>query len=219
MMFIGQYISSNYQVLPSDSVDYVLGKMDEYHCGHLPVVQQQVYHGLVSQEDLLEQDEVDIPLSNLAHLLRPIFIFDYQHVYDALQLISSQDYSLVPVLDKQHEYQGVLTKQDVLEALNETLGNEEGAIIVLELGMRDNALSHIARIIESENTGILSTAIRLIPDSSKLEMTIKVNKTNIAPVVASLWRNDYVVKATFRDGTDQSDIQNRYELLMNYLDI
>jgi acetoin utilization protein AcuB len=50
-------------------------------------------------------------------------------------------------------------------------------------------------------------------------MTIKVNKTNISSVVASLWRNDYVVKATFRDGGAQSDIQDRYDLLMNYLDL
>jgi predicted transcriptional regulator len=218
-MFIGQYISNNYQVLLSDSVDYVLSKMDEYHCAQLPVVDQQVYHGLITYEDLLEQDELHLPISSITHTLKPIYLFDYQHIYDALQLISAQGYALVPVLDKQHEYQGVLTKQDLLEALNETLGNEEGAIIVLELGVRDNALSHIARIIESENTSILSTAVHQVPDSSKLEMTIKVNKNNIAPVVASLWRNDYVVKATFRDGTDQSDIQSRYELLMNYLDI
>lgn len=218
-MFIGQYISHNYHVLPSDSIDFVLSKMDEYHCGHLPVVDGLVYHGLVSYDDLLEIDDTSLPLDRITHLLQPAFLFDYQHVYDALQLIASQNYCLITVLDKQHDYQGVLTKHDILEALNETMGNEEGAIIVLELGARDNALSHVARIIESENTSILSTAIRQVPDSAKLEMTIKVNKTNIAAVVASLWRNDYVVKATFRDGADQSDIQSRYDLLMNYLDI
>src|SRR5690606_12100350 len=110
-------------------------------------------------------------------------------------------------------------KQCLLVALNATLGNDEGAIIVLELGIRDNALSHVARIIEAEKTSILSTTVHQIPDSSKLEMTIKVNKTNISSVVASLWRNDYVVKATFRDGGAQSAIQDRYDLLMHYLDL
>lgn len=218
-MFIGQYISTNYQVLPSDNVEYVLGKMGEYHSHHLPVVHKETFHGLIAYDDLLDQENEERPINSIPHKLMPIYLYDYQHIYDALQLISAQDYGLIPVLDKKHEYLGVLTKQDVLLALTETLGNEEGAIIVLELGVRDNALSHVARIIESENTSILSTAIRSIPNSSKLEMTIKVNKTSISPVVASLWRNDYVVKATFRDGSDQSDIQNRYDLLMNYLDI
>src|SRR5690606_51078 len=112
-------------------------------------------------------------------------------------------------LNKQHDYQGVLTKQDILEALNETLGNEEGSIIVLELGARDNALSHVARIIESENTSILSTAVRQTPDSAKLEMTIKVNKTNIAAEIDSLRRKDDLVKASNSYGSDESYIQSR----------
>ncbi len=218
-MFVGQYISNNYQVLPTDTIGYILDKMDEYHCNYLPVVDQKVYHGIISQEVLLDQDNPDLPVRSISYKLTPVYLFDFQHIYDALQLISSHDYCVIPVLNKLHEYLGVLTKQDILIALNETLGHEEGAIIVLELGIRDNALSHVARIIESENTGILSTAVRHIPDSAKLEMTIKVNKTNVAPVVSSLWRNDYIVKATFRDGGDQSDIQDRYDLLMNYLDI
>ncbi len=218
-MFVGQYISTNYQILPTDDMRYALERMDEYQCSYLPVVDQKVYRGMISQEVLLDQDDLNLAVETISYKFDHVHLFDYQHIYDALQLMSSQDFCVLPVLDKLHEYLGVLTKQDILVALNETLGQEEGAIIVLELGIRDNALSHIARIIESENTSILNTAVLQIPDSAKLEMTIKVNKTNIAPVVSSLWRNDYVVKATFRDGSDQSDIQNRYDLLMNYLDI
>ncbi len=219
-MFVGQYISSsNYHVLPTDTVGYVLDKMDEYQCNYLPVADQKIYYGIISQEVLLDQDDINLSLQAISYKFNPVYLFDYQHIYDAMQLMSSHDYCVIPVLNKLHEYMGVLTKQDILIGLNEILGHDEGAIIVLELGIRDNALSHVARIIESENTGILSTAVRQIPDSAKLEMTIKVNKTNIAPVISSLWRNDYIVKATFRDGGDQSDIQDRYDLLMNYLDI
>lgn len=219
-MFIGQYISSDYhEVLNTDSVDFVLQKMTESHCKFLPVVENQIFYGLISEDLLLDQSESLQPIGNLKLHFKSVYLFDYQHIYDALQLVSTYDYCFIPVLNKKHEYLGVLTKQDLLIALNTTLGNDEGAIIVLELGMRDNALSHIARIIEAENTTILSTAVHQLPNSSKLEMTIKVNKTNIAAVLSSLWRNDYVVKATFRDGGDQSDIQDRYDLLMNYLDL
>ncbi|ERJ59706.1 hypothetical protein M472_13075 [Sphingobacterium paucimobilis HER1398] len=193
--------------------------MTESHSKFLAVVQGNVFHGLVSEESLLDQIDTTVPIENLKIQFKSVYLFDYQHIYDALQLITTYDYCFIPVLNKKHEYVGVLTKQDLLVALNETLGNDEGAIIVLELGIRDNALSHIARIIEAENTNILSTAIHHLPDSSKLEMTIKVNKTNISAVVSSLWRNDYIVKATFRDGGEQSDIQDRYDLLMNYLNL
>lgn len=219
-MFIGQYITSEFhEVLPKDTIHTVLERMNEYHVKYLPVVSRDRYHGLISESLLLDYTDEEISIEMLSSKLKPIYLFDYQHIYDALQLITSYDYCIIPILNKSHEYLGVLHKQNLLVALNTILGNQEGAIIVLELGIRDNALSHIARIIEAENTTILSTAISQLPDSSKLEMTIKVNKTNIAAIVSSLWRNDYVVKATFRDGGDQSDIQSRYDLLMNYLDL
>ena len=219
-MFIGQYISTDYhEVLLSDSIDFALDKMTDNHLKQLAVVEGQIFYGIITEEVLLDQTNPYSSLETIKIHFQSAYLFDYQHIYDALQAMVAFDYCFIPILNKNHEYRGVLTKHDLLVALNSTLGNEEGAIIVLELGMRDNALSHIARIIEAENTTILSTAVHQIADSAKLEMTIKVNKTNISAVIASLWRNDYVVKATFRDGGSQSDIQDRYDLLMNYLDL
>jgi len=219
-MFIGQYISSDYhEVLLSDSIDFALNKMTDNHLKQLAVVEDNLFYGIITEDVLLDQIDPYASLDSVKILFKSIYLFDYQHIYDALQSMVAFDYCFIPILNKNHEYQGVLDKQGLLVALNATLGNDEGAIIVLELGIRDNALSHVARIIEAENTSILSTAVHQIPDSSKLEMTIKVNKTNISSVIASLWRNDYVVKATFRDGGAQSDIQDRYDLLMNYLDL
>ncbi|MCA5006549.1 CBS domain-containing protein [Sphingobacterium bovistauri] len=219
-MFIGQYISTDYhEVLLSDSIEFALNKMSDNHLKQLAVVNGNIYYGIITEDVLLDQFNPDDSIESIKILFKTVYLFDYQHIYDALQSMVAFDYCFIPILNKNHEYQGVLTKQDLLVALNSTLGKDDGAIIVLELGMRDNALSHIARIIEAENTAILSTAVHQIPDSTKLEMTIKVNKTNISAVISSLWRNDYVVKATFRDGGAQSDIQDRYDLLMNYLDL
>lgn len=219
-MLIGDYISTDYhEVLPSDSVDYVLDKMNELHCKQLAVVENGIFYGLIEENILLDEQDTSRTMEGFNHALKIISLFDYQHVYDALQLMAHYDFCFIPIVDKNHNYCGSLTKQNILVALNNILGDEESAIIVIELGARDNALSHIARIIETENTTIYSTAIHQLPDSSKLEMTIKVNKTNLSAVIASLWRNQYVVKATFRDSMDQSNIQSRYQLLMNYLDL
>lgn len=219
-MFIGHHISTDYhEVLLSDSISFVLDKMTELHCKQMAVVEEGVFYGLIEENQLLDESNTALTMESLKNTLRPIYLFDYQHIYDALQMIAHNDFCFIPILDKNHHYLGSLTKQSILIALNTILGNEESAIIVLELGPRDNALSHIAHIIEAENTNIYSTAIHQIPDSSDLALTIKVNRTNLSAVVAALNRNNYPVKATFRDSADQTDIQNRYDLLMNYLDL
>ncbi|HUH32608.1 MAG TPA: hypothetical protein VLZ28_01565, partial [Daejeonella sp.] len=84
---------------------------------------------------------------------------------------------------------------------------------------RDNSMAHVAQIVESENVQILSSYIRSFPDSTKLELTLKLNRTETSGIVASFLRYDYVVKATFNDQKSDEGSQDRYDQLMNYLDI
>ncbi len=220
-MYIGENISTLYtEVHPNDTVAHSLDKINDLHFQQLPVVKGKDYLGIITEEDLLSADNEDSLIKELKFTFPFIYLYDYQHIYDALQYLETYQFDILPIVNKQKQYVGVITQKDLLRAVNENLSNQDkGAIIVLEIEDRDNSLTHIAHIIESENTKILNTGIKLIENSSKVELTIKVNKNNISSVLASLWRHDYVVKATFNDGSDQNDIQERYNLLMNYLNI
>src|SRR3546814_8727365 len=96
------------------------------------------------------------------------------------------------------------------------LVNHPGGIIILEMGNRDNALSHIAHIVEAENTQILSSYVRMFADSSRLEVTIKVNTADVSSIVAAFLRHDYTVKSTYNDENSRDNSRDRYEQLMNY---
>ncbi len=220
-MYIGENISTLYtEVHPNDTVAATLDKVNELHLQQLPVVKGKDYLGIITEEDLLNVDDDLKTIKDLKFTFPFIYLLDYQHIFDALQYLETYQFDMLPILNKNNQYVGVITPKDLLLALNKTVSNQEiGAIIVLEMEERDNSLTHIANIIESENCKILQTGIKVLEDSSKVELTIKLNKTNISSVLASLWRHDYVVKATFNDGSDQNDIQERYNLLMNYLNL
>ncbi len=220
-MYIGENISTLYtEVHPNDTVAATLDKVNELHLQQLPVVKGKEYLGIITEEDLLNVDDDMKTIKDLKFTFPFIYLFDYQHIFDALQYLETYQFDMLPILNKNNQYVGVITPKNLLLALNKTISNQEiGAIIVLEMEERDNSLTHIANIIESENCKILHTGVKVLGDSSKVELTIKLNKTNISSVLASLWRHDYVVKATFNDGSDQNDIQERYNLLMNYLNL
>ncbi|KGE15827.1 CBS domain-containing protein [Sphingobacterium deserti] len=220
-MYIGEILSENYvDIKPDDSIGLAIDKMSEFHSSHLPVVNGGDFLGLVTEDALLAAHDETQHIRSLSASMRFLYLYEYQHVYDALQYMAAHKLMLLPILDKENHYVGVLTSADLLTALNDTLGNKEpGTVIVLELGKHDVSFSHIAHIFESENVRILSTAIRDIPDTTKVEMTIKMDKQNISSLVASLWRFDYIIKSTFNDGSRDSDIQERYDILMNYLNL
>ena len=92
-----------------------------------------------------------------------------------------------------------------------------GGIIVLEMNQNDYSMSEIASIVESNNAKILSSYITSTPDSTKMELTIKVNISELDAIISDLKRFEYQVMAFYHDGGSKDDMMERYESLMRYL--
>jgi len=100
------------------------------------------------------------------------------------------------------------------------LFDQPGAIIVLELAERDYSLSQIAQIIESNNVKVVSMYVASLADSTKLEITIKLNSNDISSVIRTFERYNITIK-TWTASSDSIDqfYQERLDLLMKYLNI
>lgn len=204
----------------TDSVQRVLDRMAEFRVSHLPVVSDKEMLGLIAEEDLIEVSDYNAEIGSLNLHFQKHDLYEDQHVYDVIRLINEHHLTLVPVLDHQKNYMGVITLTTLTEYFATlTSIKEPGSIIVLEINNRDNSLAHVAQIIESENAQILSSYIQSFPDSTKLDLTLKLNRTDVSGIVASFLRYNYIVKATFNDIKSDEGNQDRYDQLMNYLDI
>ena len=78
-------------------------------------------------------------------------------------------------------------------------------------------MSQITQIVESNNAKILSSYIMSPPDSTKLEVTLKINQIELGRIIRTFERYDYIIKASYQKSEVDDDIQNRYESLMNFL--
>ena len=204
----------------SDTVEKALDRMAEFRVYHLPVVNEKQILGLVSENDLIEVTDYSAHIGSLSLNLRNYCVLEEQHVYDVIRLVNELHLSIVPVLDHQKNYLGLVSLTTLVEYFATlTSIKDPGSIIVLEISNRDNSLAHVAQIVESENAQILSSYVKSFPDSMKLELTLKLNRTEVSAIIASFLRYDYVVKATFNDAKADEGTQDRYDQLMNYLDI
>jgi predicted transcriptional regulator len=202
----------------SDSVEKVYSRMSEFKVSHLPIVNDQQFLGLVSEDDLIEVVDEETPIGSLSLILVNPYVLGHQHIYDVIRTFHEQKLTVVPVLDDKMNYLGLISMNSLLEYFASiTSVDQPGGIIVLEINNRDNSLAHIAQIVESENAQILSSHTRNITDSTKMEVTIKVNKTDISQIVASFLRYEYVVLATYNNSDKNSGVSDRFDSLMNYL--
>ena len=204
----------------SDSVQKVFDRMSELSLNHLPIVNNEQFLGLISEDDIVEIVDYATPIGSLSLSLSQPFVYEGQHVYDVIRLFYEQRLSVVPVIDSKNNYLGVISINTMMEYIATiTSVKEPGGIIILEIDNRNNSLAHIAQIVESDNCQILSSYLKSFPDSTKLELTLKLNRTDISTVLASLLRYDYSVKGTFNNIKADDSSLDRYDQLMNYLNI
>ena len=81
----------------------------------------------------------------------------------------------------------------------------------------DYSLTEIASIIESNNTKILSSYIISKPNSTNIEVTIKLNKQDITAIIKDFERRGYKVNASYKEEESDGDFLERYESLMRFL--
>jgi len=207
-----------YPAKNSDTLVTLLDRMHEYHVMQLPLVKHNQLLGLVNENDVAAFLKDKKKTAELPHEM--VFAYETQHIYDVIRLFHIHQLDVLPVLDPKHQYAGVITLHDLMNTLTVlTSSDEPGGIIVLEVNNRDNSLAHIAQIVESDNAQIMSSYVRTFPDSTRMEITIKLNRTDIASIVAAFLRYDYTVLATFNDARVYDSSQERYEQLMNYLNM
>ena len=97
--------------------------------------------------------------------------------------------------------------------------SEAGSVIVLEINQFDYSLAHISQIVESNDAKVLTSFITSSLDSKMMDVTIKINRTNIEAVLQTFYRYDYKVKASFSEDEFEQDIKKRYQGLMKFLNM
>lgn len=220
-MFAQEIISNVIPTLRTDdTVQKALDRMNDFKLKHLPVVNETTFLGLVAEDNLLNIHNHDTLLSDASVNMLNVFVMSDAHTYDVIRLLSQLKLTAVPVLDQQKNYVGLIPINNIVDAVARQYAvNEPGGIIVLEISNRDNSLAHIAQIVEADNAQILSSYVNSFEDSTRLEVTLKVNKTEITSLVASFERYDYQVKEVYNNTQIDDGSQERYDSFMNYLNV
>jgi acetoin utilization protein AcuB len=202
----------------TDTGENALRWMDELKVSHLPVLKNGNFVGVLSESDVLDKMHLDEKLDKLFdHLPRP-YVFANAHIYEVLSKISEHRVSVLPVLDENEKYLGCTSVYHLLTVIANTGSiRESGGILVVEMNAVDYSMAQIGQIVESNNAKILSSYIMSSVDSTKVEVTLKINQVELSSIIRTFERYDYVVKAAFQKSEVDDDMQQRFDALMNFM--
>lgn len=206
---------------PTDDGHKAIVWMEELRVNQLPVIEKGRFKGFITEEIILESNESKLPIAEYDLEGIECFVTVGQHFYDVLKAASDHELQMVAVLNEEGHFEGVIGIEDTINAFAEsTAVQEPGAILVMLMNQRDYSLSEISRIIEAEDTKILSASVNNDPkDYAMLRVTLKLNKTEVSHITASLERFGYKIIGRFQEEEVKSNDQERFDLLMRYLNI
>lgn len=203
-----------------DSIAKALQLLNDFRLTHLPVVSDDKYLGLISEEDLMDAEDEKLTVEILQDHFLPAQVRDNMHFLNAVNISIQFDTNIIPVLNEERELAGVISTTDLLKTLGNFAGaNEIGGIIVLEMERSQFAISEISRIVESNDSTILHLNSNTDEVTGMLTVTIHLNKREIAAIVATFERYEYDVIYYFGNEKFENEIHSNYRHLMNYLDI
>lgn len=218
-MIINKIVSQELpSLLPSDRLETALQYMQDWKVSHLPVVEQGVLLGLLDESAMIGYEGRDAKVSDFQ--LSPLHVLPQQHIFEVIELISTYQLSTIPVADEDRNYLGEISLASVVDYMADLQSvRQEGSILVLEMNDVDYSLSEISRLIEGNDAKVLSAAVTNFDDSRKVEVSLKINQTQIRGIVQTLQRYDYTIKAYYDAPNYEDDIKKRYDELMRYLNI
>lgn len=195
--------------------------MEEAELHQIALVNNNISEGIVYLEDLKQDDNFnDYELSIHQIREKQVGINGKMHVYDVFKTMSSRDLEILPVMDDEYQYLGCARWDSVLDTINELSGIQlPGSIIVLRKLDMDYSMSEIARICENNDCKVLSSGVAPEGDSNALIITIKIDQSEVGGLIAAFERYNYEIVVTFGDIPYQDYLKDRFDNLMNFLDL
>jgi CBS domain-containing protein len=205
----------------SDDAHKAIVWMEEFRCIHLPVVDNGKLLGFISEEIILESNEIDKPVGNFELAGLNCYVHLSAHFYDILKVAADQKLQLVAVLNAEEIYTGVITVQDTLTSFAQTAAVQmPGGILVLSMNHNDYSLSEVSRLVEENRARVLSSIVKEDPlDPGKIRLTLKLNELDLSRIVATLERFGYKVIGRYQETKQISSEKDRIDMLLRYLDI
>ncbi|KAA6440081.1 CBS domain-containing protein [Dyadobacter flavalbus] len=205
----------------TDPVSMALDWMDEFSVKQLVVADSGIYQGIVSEDILYDVVDSSDSLSKIIIQHKDIFASEDQHPYELLRLVNQFGLLIIPVLHEDRTFAGSILVNDLVEHFVNELGvQEKGAVIVLKIAERSYSLSEISRLIESNGTKILSSYYssgETYNPANEARLTLKLNRTHITPVIATLERFGYEIEEAHANDPIESVDQERLDMLLRYL--
>lgn len=218
-MKLSDIINNNVRALDkNDSIGHALDEFEKYGYDFLPVLSNGELVCCLHREAIIDHSDFEI-IQDVIQCEDLFFANIELSIFDVMRLFAINATNILPVVDLERKYLGTVLVEDLLNQIGNTpFVLEKGGVLIVRKSMREYSISEIANIVESENAKILGILTSDFVDND-IVLTIKINQMRLANIETALKRFGYSIVDSYYENKNFNNLQDRYNQLMNYLDI
>ncbi len=219
MTEITNYITNDYKAIDSqESISLVQEFFDDLNFSHFPVVEEEMYIGSISSDDI-ETFEANKNVSEYRYSLEGFFARSTMIWLDVLEVFAKNNTNLVPVLDEKNKYVGYYEISDIMKFFHETpFLQEPGEIIIVKKRTSEYSMGQIAQIVESNNGKLLGLFVSEA-DAENSQVTIKISLGVMNEIIQTFRRYNYEIVSEHFEDNYINTLKERSDYLDKYLNI
>jgi CBS domain-containing protein len=191
---------------------------EESRFSHFPVVDEGVYIGCISSEEV-ETYDLSKKISDYSYSLKGFYVRTNLFWIDVLEVFSRNNTTVIPVLDEENNYVGYYEITEVIRNFYDTpFVKDFGGVIIVEKSILDFTMSQVVQIVESNGGKILGLYVsNTTPD--KVQVTIKIVLGGMNEILQSFRRYEFDIISEHKEDIFLNDLKDRSAYLDKYLNI
>ena len=202
----------------NETIVTLIETCNQYGFSHLPVVEKEIYRGMIRYEDLMDIEDKEETIGNHRYLLEKIYLSDRMNWTESLSEMMKNEANVIGVLDLAGKFIGIRLLDDILNLLTEkSFINDRGYMLVVSKNTADFSVSQVAQIVESDGGKIL--AILLNENSNNTEVEIKISTDDINEIIQTFRRYDYHIISQMEEDLHLQELKEHSDFLKRYLEM
>ena len=218
-MEITNYITTDFKAIDSqETIASVKDFFDDLTFSHFPVVEEGIYIGSVSSEDI-DTFDTDKKVTDYKYTLANFFTRKDSIWLEVLEVFAKNHTNVIPVLDENNSYVGYYELDDIMSFFHQTpFLKEHGRILKVRKGLVDYSMGQITQIVESNNGKLLGLFISE-SDGNSIEVTMKISLGAINEIIQTFRRYNYEIISEHQEDDYINTLKERSDYLDKYLNM
>jgi Mg/Co/Ni transporter MgtE len=219
MLSLNEFVTNDFKPLDvNQTIEKASLLFEQFQMEHIPVLEDGVYIGMLSTEDI-DTFDMDSKVSDYKYNLDRFFVRNTTNWLDVLEIFAQNQTDIIPILNEKNQYLGYYRLLDIMRFFNETpFIKEKGGIIIVEKNIQDYSMSQIAQIVESNHGKLLGFFISYT-DLNIVQITLKMTLGSANEIIQTFRRYGYEIISNHEDDSYMTNLKERSEYLNRYLNI